>query len=74
MYDKAHDRFHKMEISEKNEFFTKLINCYSIISLKEENSGNNVLTEHKNGILQMKQKRPALLVSRLKFRYLIMLN
>jgi hypothetical protein len=64
MYDKAHERFHKMEISEKNDFYSKLINTYKITSLKEENNDNCILTEYKNGHLQMRQKRPALLVSR----------
>ena len=66
MYDKSHERFHKMDMQEKNEFYLKLINSYKITSLKETYNGgeNNVLTEITNGQLQMKSKRPALLVSR----------
>ncbi len=70
MYDKAHERFHKMEIAEKNDFYSKLIDTYKIKSLKEENIGNCILTEFTNGRLQMRQKRPALLVSRYNLIFL----
>ena len=59
MYDKPHERFHKMELSEKHDFYLKLINTYKIACLKD-----SLITENKNGKLQMNPKRPVLLVSR----------
>jgi beta-1,4-mannosyltransferase len=48
MYDKPHEGFRKMTLSEKNNFYSKLTNTYGI----------SCLTEMLNG-----QQRPALLVS-----------
>lgn len=64
MYDKAHERFHKLTISEKNDFYLKLINIYKKSCLKEPNSANTLLTEKVNENLRMKTKRPALIVSK----------
>lgn len=64
MYDKPHERFSKLDINQKHEFYNKLANVYNLSEFKgKESSGETIITERINGKIQMKSKRPVVVVS-----------
>lgn len=63
LYDKPHERFQPLKIEDKHSFFLKLAQNYKLNEIQSDNSDNTVFTESINGQIQMRQNRPALIVS-----------
>lgn len=61
-YDKPHERFHRLNLIEKHEFYSKLMDVYKLDGLKEGNESIFSKMDDSKSII-LKTKRPVLLVS-----------